>query len=133
DDLVRDHPELDANAYESNPYHYVMYLSGTSVAAPAVAGAAAVLLEANSSLSPNLIKAILMYSAQPLPGFNMLEQGAGMLNIDGAVRLARAIRNPATSLSNGQLMLASSSTKLKGVPYGSSPAWASGSEYQNAT
>jgi hypothetical protein len=132
-DLVRDHPELDANTYESNPYHYVMYLSGTSVAAPAVSGAAALLLEANPTLTPNLIKAILMYSAQPLQGFNMLEQGSGMLNIDGAVRLARAIRNPATGFSNGQLMLASSSTKLMGVQYGSSPAWASGNEFDNAT
>ena len=54
-----------------------------------VAGAAAILLEANPSLTPNLVKMILMYTAQPLAKFNMLEQGAGELNLEGAVRLAK--------------------------------------------
>ena len=62
-----------------------MYMSGTSVAAPVVAGAVALMLQANPSLKPNLVKAILMYSAQQLNGYNTLEQGAGMLNVDGAV------------------------------------------------
>src|SRR2546421_11205135 len=69
-----------------------MRLSGTSVSSPMVAGAAAVLLEVNPTLTPNMVKAILMYTAQPLAGFNMLEQGAGELNIEGAVRLARLVR-----------------------------------------
>lgn len=33
-----------------------------------------------------LIKAVLMYTAQPLAGYNMLEQGAGEINLEGAVR-----------------------------------------------
>jgi serine protease AprX len=33
-----------------------------------------------------------MYTAQPLPGHNAFEQGAGQLNIEGAVRLAKLIR-----------------------------------------
>jgi subtilisin family serine protease len=66
-----------------------MMLSGTSIAAPAVSGAVALLLQANPGLTPPLVKAILQYSAQPLPGANLLQQGAGLLNIDGAVR-ARA-------------------------------------------
>lgn len=132
-DLVEQHPELDANRYETNSRHYVMYLSGSSVAAPVVSGAAALLLEANPSLTPNLVKAILTYSAQPLAGFNMLEQGAGALNIEGAVRLAKTIKNPITGLSNGQLMLASSSTKLAGIAFGTSPAWSTGSEFDKAT
>ena len=68
-----------------------MYLSGTSMSTPAVAGAAAVLLEANSSLTPNMIKMLLMYTAQPLPGFNTFEQGAGQLNVTGAVALAKIV------------------------------------------
>ena len=64
-------------------------LSGTSMAAPVVAGTIAAMLQANPSLTPNLIKAILQYTAQPYPGYKPLEQGAGFLNSLGAVRLAR--------------------------------------------
>jgi hypothetical protein len=35
---------------------------------------------------------ILMYTAQPLAGFNPLEQGAGLVNLEGAMRLARLVR-----------------------------------------
>ena len=70
----------------------VMYMSGTSMAAPIVAAAAMNLKQVNNNLTPNLVKAILMYSAQPLSGFNSLEQGAGLLNIDGAVRIARLVK-----------------------------------------
>ena len=64
-------------------------MSGTSVSSPIVAGAVAVMLEANPQLTPNMVKMILMYTAQSLKGYNMLEQGAGELNLEGAVRLAR--------------------------------------------
>ena len=70
----------------------LMLLSGTSVAAPAVSGAAALLLQANPGLTPPLVKAILQYTAQPLPGANLLQQGTGLLNVEGAVRLAQALR-----------------------------------------
>ncbi|HEX4948224.1 MAG TPA: S8 family peptidase [Blastocatellia bacterium] len=83
----------------------LMLLSGTSVAAPVVTGAAALLFELNPNFTPNLVKAILMYSAQPLAGYNTLEQGAGLINIDGAVRIARLIRSNPTTLTNGSSML----------------------------
>ena len=67
------------------------------MAAPVVAGAAALLLQANPNLTPNMVKMILMYSAQPLAGFNSLEQGAGQLNIEGAVRLAKLVRTDLTA------------------------------------
>src|SRR5205814_2516768 len=75
----------------------MMYLSGTSMATPAVAGAAALLLQANPKLTPNLVKMILMYTSQPLANCNMLEQGAGELNVEGAVRLARLVRTDLSS------------------------------------
>jgi serine protease AprX len=96
-----------------------MILSGTSVAAPAVTGTVALMLQANRGLTPPLVKAILQYTAQPLPGYNLLEQGAGYLNVDGAVVLAKALRNdiawggynPGESiLASGQTMPAASST-----------------------
>ena len=64
-------------------------LSGTSMAAPVVAGTVAAMLQANPNLTPNLIKAILQYTAQQYPGYKVLEQGAGFLNGLGAVRLAK--------------------------------------------
>src|SRR5262249_50712665 len=68
-------------------------LTGTSMAAPVVSGVVALMLEANPSLTPNAIKAILQYTAQQYPGYNALTQGAGFLNAVGAVRLARFYAN----------------------------------------
>jgi serine protease AprX len=64
-------------------------LSGTSMASPVVAGSVALMLQANPSLTPNLVKGILEYTAQVYPGYDALTQGAGFLNTKGAVDLAR--------------------------------------------
>ena len=61
------------------------------MATPVAAGAAAIVLQANPSLTPNMVKAILMYTAQPLAGYNMLEQG-GRIKHRGAVRVASLVR-----------------------------------------
>ncbi|MBK6723248.1 MAG: S8 family serine peptidase [Acidobacteria bacterium] len=91
--LLDDHPELGVYPTSSNNDELtMMYLSGTSMATPIVSGTAALLRQANPKLTPNMIKMILMYTAQPLTGFNHLEQGAGQLNAEGAVRLANRIR-----------------------------------------
>ena len=77
-------------------------LSGTSMAAPVVAGTVALMLQANPTLTPNLIKALLQYTAQqyadpttvPAKAYSPMRQGAGFLNALGAVRLAKFYRNP---------------------------------------
>jgi serine protease AprX len=69
-------------------------LSGTSMAAPVVSGTVALMLQANPNLTPNLVKALLQYTAQQYPGYSPLRQGAGFLNTLGAVRLARYFVNP---------------------------------------
>src|SRR6185436_5833479 len=89
--LVRKYAELETNKYSTSNMK-LMYLSGTSMSAPLVAGAAALLLDTNSSLTPNMVKVLLMYTAQPLAGFNTFEQGAGQLNVAGAVGLAKIVR-----------------------------------------
>ncbi|HEY6211131.1 MAG TPA: S8 family peptidase, partial [Vicinamibacterales bacterium] len=70
-------------------YKPYLTLSGTSMAAPVVSGSIALMLQANPNLTPNLIKAILQYTAQQYPGYSALRQGAGFVNTLGAVRLAK--------------------------------------------
>jgi len=70
----------------NKPY---LALTGTSMASPVVAGTVALMLQANPYLTPNLIKAILQYTAQVYQGYKPLEQGAGFLNTYGAVKLAK--------------------------------------------
>jgi subtilisin family serine protease len=85
------------DVYASGSEDIYMWLSGTSMAAPVVSGAAALMLDANSNLTPAMVKSILQFTAQPLPSLSsmdpllaMLNQGAGCLNVDGAVRMAEA-------------------------------------------
>ena len=79
---------------ESAPYMPYMSLSGTSQAAPVVAGTVALMLQANPSLTPNAVKAILQYTAERYNGYSYLAQGAGFVNARGAVDLALALNAP---------------------------------------
>ena len=74
----------------SMPY---LTLSGTSMATPVVAGTVALMLEANPSLTPNAVKAILQFTSELKPDYDLLTQGAGFLNTLGAVRLSRFFAN----------------------------------------
>jgi serine protease AprX len=74
----------------NKPY---LSLTGTSMASPVVAGAVALMLQANPKLTPNLVKAILQYTAQDYH-YDSLTEGAGFLNAKGAVDLAKFLKNP---------------------------------------
>jgi subtilisin family serine protease len=66
-------------------YDYAM-LSGTSMATPHVAGAAALLLQKNPSLKPTDVKNLLLSTAKFLPGYNIYQQGSGRLNASYALK-----------------------------------------------
>jgi serine protease AprX len=102
----------------ATPYPPYLSLSGTSQAAPVVAGTVALMLQANPVLTPNAVKAILQYTAQEYAGYDALTQGAGFLNARGAVELARFFADPLTipypSSTNWSLQLIWGNHRVQG-------------------
>jgi serine protease AprX len=93
--LYTNFPGLRGPTYAGKTY---LYLSGTSMATPAVAGTVALVHEASRTAfgvkpTPNAVKAMLMHSAFKLSdgggkAYDTLTQGAGALNAAGALQLA---------------------------------------------
>ena len=86
-------------------------MSGTSMAAPHVAGAAALMLEAKPDLAPGDVKTAMMNTADQLAWSLMPEeghlepvhrQGAGMLNMVGAVHATSRVETSSISLGEGE-------------------------------
>jgi serine protease AprX len=82
-------------------YKPYMSMTGTSMAAPVVAGTIALMLEANPALTPNAVKAILQFTAEVRDDEASLSQGAGLLNTLGAVRMARHFGSTEPELERG--------------------------------
>lgn len=76
---------VDGQRLSSSELPFYTTASGTSFSAPQVAGAIALMLEANPNLTPAQVKDILQRTATPLPPYYQHEVGAGMLNVHGAV------------------------------------------------
>ncbi len=68
-----------------------IYLSGSSMATAHVTGTVALMLSANSDLSPRMVKMILLATAVKLRQPHILEQGNGLVNAYTAVGLARSL------------------------------------------
>jgi subtilisin family serine protease len=66
--------------------------SGTSMAAPHLAGIIARLLEANPALTWREIKPLLKKTASNMPGYRPWEVGAGFANAEAAVAMAQDLR-----------------------------------------
>jgi serine protease AprX len=79
-------PGMRSGLLGGQPY---LTLSGTSMATPVVSGSVALMLEANPNLTPNMVKAILQFTAEVKSRYDYMTQGAGFLNTLGAVRLSR--------------------------------------------
>lgn len=86
------------NVYSAKVGGGYFYLSGTSMATPHVAGAAALLRELHPSWSPDEIKANLMESAHDL-GLNYWNQGHGRINVFDAAKESVVV--VPGSISNG--------------------------------
>ena len=77
---------LDADA-ELAPGMIPFYtqISGTSMATPFAAGVAALMLDADPTLTPDEIKQIMIDTASRMPGYEDYEVGAGYINAHAAV------------------------------------------------
>lgn len=99
--LFNEFPELQV---PGNPGYFT--LSGTSMASPAVAAAAALIFEANRGLSANAVKLSLQFTSRLLVDgdgnatADVLTQGAGALNLRGAITLATNIKQHSRFGSN---------------------------------
>ncbi len=77
-------------------------LTGTSMSSPVVAGSVALMLQANPNLTPNLVKAILQYTAQEYPWIQRLDAGRRVPQHQGRRRAGAVLQDrtarPALSL-----------------------------------
>ena len=83
--LIADHPTLHAAGAGADAY---MTLNGTSMSAGVVSGAVALVLEANTKLTPAQVKMALQYSATFMPEVGLVGAGAGSLNAAAAIGVA---------------------------------------------
>lgn len=70
------------------------YKSGTSMATPHVAGAAALMAEFHPQISVDSLKSILLSNVEPLAQWTGLVVSGGRLNVRSAMQAAAALENP---------------------------------------
>jgi subtilisin family serine protease len=105
-------------------------ISGTSMASPHVAGAAALFLQAHPAASPADVRTALQNSADPTvwsgnPGLGFLEfvhrQGAGLVDIDDAILATTAVTPSKLSLGEGGSAAAPKTATLTIANHGGAP------------
>ena len=147
-----------SGAVNGVPYNYYEYnqnstlstsyykLSGTSMAAPVVAGTAALMLQRNPSLSPDTIKARLMKTAtksfpaysvavDPVTGikytsqYDMFTIGAGYIDVVGALNSSDTVPYDSSALSPTAVFSTTAnkvSLTNSNTPNGTAAVWGSG-------
>ncbi len=89
--------------------------SGTSQAAAAVSGAAALILSQRPHLTPDQVKGLLMETAQPLPNADIQAQGRGMIDMAVALNAPDStfVQNHTLSNGKGKLQLSRGTLMVK--------------------
>jgi hypothetical protein len=83
----------DAGGLSPAQLPYYTTMSGTSMATPETAGLAALVLEADPSLTPGQVRTVLQVTARPVPGVPFEKQGYGYADASAAVDLAQSLRS----------------------------------------
>lgn len=94
-------PDLVApgvSIFSAIPRGGMVALSGTSMASPHVAGAAALLLEAHPGWSPARVKSAVMNTARTITG-GIVERGAGRLDVPAAIDPGFTLTPPSISVA----------------------------------
>ncbi len=111
-------------------------LSGTSMAAPVVSGAIALMVQANPALSPDTIKARLMISADkwtnPNGTADPCTYGAGYLNIMAALNCPVTVPTGSFAVSPPLYRDANGNVYLDRALWGTNAVWGSGVSNLNA-
>ena len=157
DSLLAKGSTLDTNypSFEVGPSGTAKYfrLSGTSMATPVVSGAVALMLQQDSTLTPDTVKARLMKTAWKGFGtycksfdvynneydnqYDLFTYGAGYLDIDAAlgstdVASGQALSPTAVLNSNGTITIANTSITGTSVIWGNSVIWGTSVIWGNA-
>lgn len=81
---------------------FYTHKTGTSMAAPHLAGLVALLLEANPELTWREVKTILKQTATNMPGYDAWQVGAGFANVEAALAMALELRQDYGSVNHTQ-------------------------------
>jgi serine protease AprX len=114
---------LKADKPENIITNTTMRLSGTSFAAPIVAGAAAQILARNPAWTPDQVKGALMLTARHVPDAEPGQAGVGEINAEKALNL-RWIPNPNAALNKYLIRSTSASGAVESVSFDSA-SWQS--------
>ena len=111
--------QIDAAVLTPAELPFYTHISGTSMATPHVAGVVALILEANKSLTPDDVKALLQKTATNMPGRQSWEVGAGYVNAFAAVDQAfRSTAAYGTTVNNSARVFNSSVNSMsKATPF----------------
>jgi serine protease AprX len=107
----------DAETIDPAHLPYYTTMSGTSMAAPHVAGIVALILEANPTLSPDEVKQIVHNTATNMPGYENWEVGAGYANAYAAVDAAFSNRAYGKTVNANRSFNANVNLKVNRTPF----------------